>query len=132
MLGEPPWSLAGRRLPQFYLVSFRIDDPGKLSVLGIVNLIENVAAFFSQDFDQSVKVFYSVVDHERCGAGSKLVAFCRTDRPYGCSSNWVTLSVCPGERRAAPVLDIDSQVPLIPGLQRRSIFGLEENAANTS
>ena len=78
--------------------------------------IEHVAAFFSQDFDQSVKVFYSVVDHEGCGAGSKVVAFCRVDRPYGCSSNRITLSVSPGERRAAPFLDIDSQVPLIPGL----------------
>ena len=40
-------SLADRRLPQLYLVSFRIDDPGKLPVLGIVDLLENVAAFFA-------------------------------------------------------------------------------------
>ena len=40
-------SLAGRRLPKLYLVSFWIDDPGKLPVLGIVNLLENVAAFFA-------------------------------------------------------------------------------------
>ena len=40
-------SLAGGRLPKFYFVSFWIDDPGKLSVLGIVDLLENVAAFFA-------------------------------------------------------------------------------------
>ena len=45
--GRLPWSLAGRRLPKFYLVAFWIDDPGKLPVLGIVNLLENVAAFFA-------------------------------------------------------------------------------------
>src|SRR5580658_1215880 len=28
-----PWSLAGRRLPKLYLVSFRIDHPSKLSIL---------------------------------------------------------------------------------------------------
>jgi hypothetical protein len=39
--------LADRRLPKFYLVSFWIDDPGKLPVLGIVDLLENVAAFFT-------------------------------------------------------------------------------------
>jgi len=63
-LGTPNWprthrivlrltglSLAGRRLPQFYLVSFRIDDPSKRSILGLVNLLENVAAFFAQNFD---------------------------------------------------------------------------------
>jgi hypothetical protein len=42
-----PWSLAGRRLPEFYLVSFWIDDPGKLSVFGLVDLLEHVAAFFA-------------------------------------------------------------------------------------
>lgn len=45
--GRLPWSLAGRRLPKFYLVSFWIDDPAKLSVLGIVDLLENVAPFFA-------------------------------------------------------------------------------------
>ena len=47
VLKGAPWSLAGRRLPQFYLVSFWIDDPGKLPVLGIVDLLEHVAAFFA-------------------------------------------------------------------------------------
>ena len=53
-VGESPeattsrrWSLAFRRLPKFYLVSFWIDDPGKLPVLGIVDLLENVAAFLA-------------------------------------------------------------------------------------
>ncbi len=40
-------SLAGRRLPKFYLVSFGIDDPCKRAVFGIVDLVENVAAFFA-------------------------------------------------------------------------------------
>jgi hypothetical protein len=42
-----PGSLAGGRLPKFHLVSLWIDDPAKLSVLGIVDLLENVAAFFA-------------------------------------------------------------------------------------
>jgi hypothetical protein len=46
VLSRLPWSLPGGRLPKFYLVSFWIDDPGKFSVLGIVDLLENVAAFF--------------------------------------------------------------------------------------
>jgi hypothetical protein len=29
-------------------------------------------------------------------------------------------------------LDIDSEVPLVPGLQCRSVFGFEEDAANAS
>src|SRR5205823_5267196 len=58
--GRLPWSLAGRRLPKFYLVSFWIDDPGKLPVLGIVDLFENVAAFFAQDFDEGVKILHPV------------------------------------------------------------------------
>ena len=45
--GRLPWSLAGGRLPKFYLVSFWIDDPAKLAVLGIVDPLENVAPFFT-------------------------------------------------------------------------------------
>ena len=37
-------SLAGKRFPKFYFVSFWIDDPSKLPVFGIVDLLENVAA----------------------------------------------------------------------------------------
>src|SRR2546430_1288772 len=86
-----PSSLAGRRLPKFYLVSFGIDDPGKLPVLGIVDLLENVAAFFAQDFNQGVEILHPVIDHESCSAGCKLVTLRRTNRPDGCSGN----RVCP-------------------------------------
>src|SRR5205809_3919994 len=125
-----PWSLAGRRLPKFYLVSFWIDDPGKLPVLGIVDLLENVAAFFAQDFDQGVEILHPVVDHESCGAGRKLVTFRRTNRPDGCSGNRLTFAVGPGESRATPLLDVDAEVPLVPSLHRRSVFGFEGDAAN--
>ena len=37
-----PLSLAGGRLPEFYFVSFRIDDPSKLSILGLVNLLKYI------------------------------------------------------------------------------------------
>lgn len=40
-------SLIGGRLPEFHLVSFWIDDPGKLTVLGIVHFIEHGAALFA-------------------------------------------------------------------------------------
>ena len=109
-------SLAGRRLPQFYLVSFWIDDPGKLPVLGIVDLLENVAAFFAQDFDEGVEIFHAVVDHESCSAGRKLVTLRRANRPDGCSGNRLAFAVGPGESRATPFLDIDSEVPLVPRL----------------
>src|SRR5438105_2474308 len=111
-----PRSLAGRRLPKFYFVSFWIDDPGKLPVLGIVDLLENVAAFFAQDFDQGVEILHPVVDHESCSAGSKLVTLLRKDRPGGCSGNRLTFTVGPVESCATPCLDIDSEVPLVPSL----------------
>src|SRR5207248_784701 len=115
-LSACPCSLAGGRLPQFYLVSFRIDDPRKLPVLGIVDLLENVAAFFAQDFDQGVEILHPVVHHESCSAGRKLVTLRRSNRPDGCSSNRLTFTVGPGESRATPFLDIDSEVPLVPSL----------------
>src|SRR5882762_7440863 len=127
-----PWSLPGRRLPQFYLVSFWIDDPGKLPVLGIVDLLEHVAAFCAQDFDQGVEILHPVVDHERCGAGRKLATLRRSNRPDGCSGNRLTLAVCPGERRATPVLDVDPEVLFVPGLECRSILGFEEDPADAS
>ena len=114
--GRLPWSSAGGRLPKFYLVSFWIDDPAKLSVHGIVDLLENVAPFFAQGFDQGVDIFHPVIDHERCSAGRKLVALRRTNGPGGCSGNRLTFTVGPVESRATPFLNIDSEVPLVPGL----------------
>jgi hypothetical protein len=61
-------------LPQFDLVAFRIDNPGKLAVLGVVDLIEHVAAFRLERRDKGVKVFNAVIDHERGISGSKLIA----------------------------------------------------------
>jgi len=108
--------LAGRRLPKFNLVSFWIDNPGKLPILGIVDLLENVAVFFAQDFDQDVEILHSVIDHERCSAGRKLVTLRRSNIPGGCSRNRLTFTVGPGESRATPFLDIDSEMPLVPSL----------------
>src|SRR5678809_996122 len=59
-LANGPRSLAGRRLPQLDFVAFRIDDPGELPVLGVVDLLENVAAFLAQNFDQGVEILYAV------------------------------------------------------------------------
>src|SRR6266550_5184900 len=109
-------SLAGRWLPKFNFVSFWIDHPAKLSVLGIVNLLENVAAFFAQGFDQGVEIVHPVVDHESCSAGRKLVTLRRSNIPGGCSGNRLTITIGPVERRAAPLLDIDSEVLLVPSL----------------
>src|SRR5436190_17717827 len=127
-----PGSLAGRRLPKFYLVSFWIDDPGKLPVLGIVDLVENVAAFFAQDFDQGVEILHPVIDHESCGAGREVVGLRRANGPDGGSGNRLAFSVGPAKSRAAPILDVDAEMPLVPGLQCRSVLGFEEDAANAS
>jgi hypothetical protein len=60
-----------------------------------------------------------------------VIAFLRIDQPGRCASNRLTLGVGPIERGAAPGLDIDSEVALVPGLQCRSVFGLEEDAADS-
>jgi hypothetical protein len=72
-----------------------------------------------------VKILHSVMNHERGGAGSKLVALSRTDRPGGCSANRFAFTVGPFERRATPFLDIDSEMFFVPSLKRRSVFGFE-------
>src|SRR6266853_6806962 len=74
-------SLDLRRLPQLDLVSFWINDPAKLPILGFIDLLEHIAAFFLQGLDQGVEVFHSVVDHEGSRARSKLLTFLRTDEP---------------------------------------------------
>ncbi|GBF26864.1 hypothetical protein MnTg02_01906 [bacterium MnTg02] len=100
--------MTGRWLPQLDLVSLRIDDPGKLAVLRVIDLVENVAAFRSERRDYCVKVFNAVVNHERGFAWSKLVAFLRTNGPDGRSASGLAIRVGPGERGTAPLLDIDA------------------------
>ena len=64
--------------------------------------------------------------------GANCLLCCRIDEPGGCACNRLALGVGPIEGRAAPGLDIDSQVPLVPGLQCWSVLGLEEDAADAS
>ena len=63
-----------------------------------------------------VEILNPVIDHERCSAGCKLVTLRRTNGPDGCSGNRLTFTVGPGESRATPFLDIDSEVPFVPSL----------------
>src|ERR1700722_6431111 len=113
---RPPGSLAGRRLPQLHLVSVRIHDPAKLAILGLVNFLEYVAAFFAQSFDECVEIRDAVVDHEGGGAGRKLIAISRTNGPGGCARNGFAVTVGPIERRATPYLNVDSEMLFVPGL----------------
>src|SRR5688500_7050817 len=109
-------SLTGGRLPQFDLVPLRIDDPGKLAVLGFIDLVEDVAAFFFERRYHGVKVFNAVVDHEGGFAWSKLVAILRTNRPDGRSAHGLAIRVGPGESGTAPRLDIDGEMTFVPRL----------------
>ncbi|HJY85710.1 MAG TPA: hypothetical protein VKE24_02630, partial [Candidatus Acidoferrales bacterium] len=76
----------------------RIDDPGKLAELRLIDLVEDVAAFCFERRDHSVKVFNAVVDHERSFAWSKLVAFLRTNGPDGCAACGLAIRVGQSER----------------------------------
>src|SRR5918992_3981299 len=120
-------SLTGRWLPQFDLVSLRIDDPGKLAVLRVIDLVEDVAAFRFERRDHSVKIFNAVVDHERGFAWSKLIAFLRTNGPDGRSACGLAIRVGPGKLGTAPCLDIDGEMTLVPGPQRRCVLCREED-----
>src|SRR5690349_15516973 len=53
-------SLTGGWLPQFDLVALRVDHPGELAVLGVVDLLENVAPFRPERPDKSVNVVDAV------------------------------------------------------------------------
>ena len=48
--------------------------------------------------------------------GAIVVTLRRINGPGGCSGKRLAFTVGPGESRAAPFLDIDSEVPLVPGL----------------
>src|SRR5271166_2942487 len=108
--------LAGGRLPQFDLVPFGIDDPSKLSILGVVNLLQYVAAFFAQSFDQRVEILDAVIDHEGGAARRKLVTLRRTNGPDGGSGNGLSFAVGPSERCATPFLDFNSKMFFVPSL----------------
>src|SRR4051794_25718781 len=125
-------SLAGGRLPQFDLVSVRVDDPPKLAVLRVIDLIEDVAAFGFERRDQSVEVFNAVVDHERGCAWGELLRFLRSDQPRGRAACRLAIRAGPVEGGAAPCLDVDAEMLLVPGLQRGCILRLEKDSADAS
>ena len=109
-------SLAGRRLPELHLVSFRIHDPGKLPILRFVDVPEHIAAFFLQSPHQGVEVFHRVVDHEGSRARRVMIALLWIDQPGSGAGNRVARGVGPIEGGATPFLDIDSEVWLVAGL----------------
>lgn len=82
-------------MPQFDLVSLGIDDPGDLSILRFVDPVDEFASFFLENFDDTVKVFDTVVDHKGCLAWSEVVAFRRTDRPDSGPSGYGTTQEMP-------------------------------------
>jgi hypothetical protein len=89
--------LASRRLAQLDLVSLGINDPGKLPILGVVNLVEHIAAFFLQGLHKREDIFHSVVDHERSSAPRKLLARLRSGEPGSRARNRFALGVGPIE-----------------------------------
>ena len=50
-------SLPRGRLPEFYLVALGIHDPAKLSVLGIVHLVQDVASFVAKCLTECGQAF---------------------------------------------------------------------------
>ena len=52
-------------------------------------------------------------------------------RPGSRAGDRLALGVGPIEGSSAPFLNIDSEVQLVPSLERRSVFGFEEYAANS-
>ena len=132
--GIEGWKLDGvllrGRLPQFDLVALRIDDPPKLAVLRVIDLVENIAAFRFERGDQSVKVLDAVVDHERGVAGSKLLAFLRRNQPRRLFAYGLPIRVGHNERGAAPRLHVDAEVTLVPSPQRGCVLRFEEDAAD--
>src|SRR5690606_36744642 len=125
-----PRSLTGWRLTELHLVPFGVHYPAELAVLGLIDHLENVAAFLSQHPKESVEIVHPVVDHARRHARRIVLAMRGIDGPHGRSGDRRAFTVGPGERRAAPVLDIDTEVLLVPGPQRWSVLGLEEDAAD--
>src|SRR6478752_7214047 len=57
-------SLPFGRLPELNLVAFRIHHPAKFPVLGVVRLLEHVAALGAQRRQQGGQVMDAVIDHE--------------------------------------------------------------------
>src|SRR6185503_3636379 len=72
----------------------------------------------------------SIVDHEGRLAGSEVVAVGWADRPGRGALGRVALGVRPLEGRSAPVLNVDSEVLLVPIAQRLRILGGQEDAAD--
>src|SRR5579862_2630653 len=130
----PQWSalLSSRRLPQFHLVAFWVNDPAELPVFRVVELVQDVAALFSEDREQRAEVIHSVVDHEGSRARRKRITLGRHDGPGRCTVHRLVVRVCPAKGSAAPVLHVDAEVLLVPGLQRLWVFGLKEDATNSS
>src|SRR5438128_4148439 len=118
------------RLPEFNFVALWIHDPSEFPVLRVVGLLEHVATFLAECFEKCCQIFDSIVDHERRLARSEVFAVRWTDQPGRSSLGRVAFGVSPGEGRAAPVLNVDPKVLLVPSAQRFRILGAEEDAAN--
>src|SRR5690242_8881155 len=125
--GPVPVSLPRGRLPQLDLVSLRVHHPAEFSILRVVDLLENVAAFFPECLQEAGQVSDAIVHHEGGRAGRELLA---AEPEEGPCRGARTAVVCPGERRTAPVLDVDAQVLLVPGSQGNRVLRLKEDAAD--
>jgi hypothetical protein len=101
-------SLPLGRLPELDLVAFGVHDPPELAVLGVVCLLQHVAALLSQGREKAVQIGDAVVDHERGCTRREVVAFRAADGPDRGSQFGLAIFVGPAESRASPLLDVDA------------------------
>src|SRR5512137_146468 len=89
-------------------------------------------AFRSKRGEQRMQVGDAVIDHEGSRAGSEVLRVGRKEAPGRRPDTLWIVRTIPVESSAAPFLDIDSQVGLVPGAQGLGVFGLEEDPTDTS
>src|SRR5204863_10222952 len=103
-----------QRLPEFNFIALWIHDPSKFPVIRVVGLLEYVATFFAQRFEECCQIFDSIVDHEGRRARSEVFAVRWTDQPGRSSLERIAFGVSPGEGCSTPVLNVDPEVLLVP------------------
>src|SRR5262249_2289330 len=117
-------------LPQLDAIAFRIHHPAESAVLRFLDLIDRDALGLERGEDR-VEILDLVIDHERLRARVEVAGISIEDGPdRGAAFRGIVVS-SPLKLQAAPRLDRESQVLLVPASKHFRVLCLEKYSANS-
>lgn len=103
----------GGRIPKLKFIAFLVDDVAELTISRFLKFVQHFAAFIAKTSQETVKVRYMKVDHERGRTRFKIIGVFPESTPNGFPVTFRRI-VGPKEDDPTPILHLKTEMLAIP------------------